>query len=271
MGPLNVFSSFPRAVVRSLVIGAIALGGAASVYAMRVSPMIVEMTTSGTGSVARIEIQNLNAGRLPFETRITRLTFDQSGVPSETPADGDFLVFPPQGMLPQGARQVVRLQWVGAPELATSQAYYLSVNQLPIPAEPGTGTQNAQVQVVYHMKALVVVAPPNAQPNVSVTSVKRIDYQPRPAKAGDPVPPKVPGLEVTMRNDGRRHAMMSAVKWIVEGKDPAGKTLRIGISEEDLSRAVGSGYVAGGGGVRSFSFPIVAPFGPGPITVKFAK
>lgn len=260
-----------RTLVRSAAAVVMAFGAAATVYAMRVSPMIVEMTTTGTDSVARIEVQNLNTGRLPFETRITRLAFDENGIPTETPADGDFLVFPPQGMLPQGARQVIRLQWVGAPDIPTSQAYYLSVNQLPIPADPNSAPQSAQVQVVYHMKALVVVAPPGAQPNVSVKSAQPIDYQPPAEKAGDPLPPKVPGLEVTMQNTGRRHAMMSALKWIVDGKDTAGKPLRVIISEEDLNRGIGSGFIAGGGATRIYRFPVVKAFGPGPITVKFTK
>jgi fimbrial chaperone protein len=266
-----VLKNISRTLVCSAVAVVMAVGAAATVYAMRVSPMIVEMTTTGTDSVARIEVQNLNSGKLPFETRITRLTFDENGVPSETPADGDFLVFPPQGMLPQGARQVIRLQWVGGPDIPTSQAYYLSVNQLPIPADPTAAPESAQVQVVYHMKALVVVAPAGAQPNVSVKSARPIEYQPSPAKAGDPLPPKVPGLEVTMENTGRRHQMMSALKWVVDGKDAEGKPLRIVIPEDDLNRGVGSGYIAGGGGIRTYRFPVVKAFGPGPITVKFSK
>ncbi len=266
-----MYSSFQRAAVRSAIVATALVAGAASVYAMRVSPMIVEMTTTGSDAVARVEVQNLNAGKLPFETRITRLSFDENGVPSETPADADFIVFPPQGMLPQGARQVIRLQWVGGADIPTSQAYYLSVNQLPIPVDPTGAAQAAQVQVVYHMKALVVVAPPNAQPNVSATSVKPIDYQPPAAKQGDPLPPTVPGLEVTMKNTGRRHAMMSALKWIIEGKDTAGKPLRVLLSEEDLNRGIGSGYVPGGGGTRVFRFGVVKAFGPGPINVKFVK
>lgn len=266
-----MFSSFQRTAVRSAFVATALVAGAVSVYAMRVSPMIVEMTTTGSDAVARIEVQNLNAGKLPFETRVTRLSFDENGVPSETPADADFIVFPPQGILPQGARQVIRLQWVGGADIPASQAYYLSVNQLPIPADPATGAQAAQVQVVYHMKALVVVAPPNAQPNVSATSVKAIDYQPPAAKQGDPLPAKMPGIEVTMKNTGRRHAMMSALKWVLEGKDLAGKPLRILISEEDLNRGVGSGYVPGGGGTRIFRFGIPKAFGPGPISVKFVK
>lgn len=255
--------------VRAAIVATVTLAGAGAVYAMRVSPMIVEMSTVGSDAVARIEVQNLNAGRLPFETRITRLSFDANGVPTETPGDADFIVFPPQGMLPQGARQVVRLQWVGGADIPTSQAYYLSVNQLPIPTEPGVGGQAAQVQVVYHMKALVVVAPPGAEPNVETTSVRQIAYQPPAAKQGDALPPKVPGLEISMRNTGRRHAMMSALKWVLDGKGTDGKPQRILISQEDLNRGIGSGYVAGGGGVRTFQLPIVKEFGTGPITLKF--
>jgi len=266
-----VFSSFQRTSVRAAIVATAVVASAASVYAMRVSPMIVEMSTTGADAVARVEVQNLNAGKLPFETRITRIEFDQEGNTTETAADGDFLVFPPQGMLPQGARQVIRLQWVGGAEIPTSRAYYLSVNQLPIPADPSAAPQSAQVQVVYHMKALVVVAPPGAQPNVTTTSVKPIEYQPPAAKPGDPLPAKVNGLEVTMKNTGRRHAMMSALKWIFEGKDTAGKPLRLVISEEELSRGVGSAYIPGGGGVRVFRFPVSQAFGSGPISLKFIK
>lgn len=265
-----MFNSFSRIAVRSaLVVGAAAIG-ATAVYAMRVSPMIVEMETVGSNAVARIEVQNLNTGNLPFETRITRVEYDQNGVTSETPADDDFVVFPPQGLLPQGARQVVRLQWVGPADIPTSRAYYLSVNQLPVAVDPTAGT-GAQVQVVYHMKALVVVAPPGATPNVEAISVKPIEFQPPAAKKGDPLPPKGAGVEITMKNTGRRHAMMAAWKWILEGTGVDGKPLRILVSPEELSRAVGSGYVPGGGGVRVFRFGIPKGFGPQPIQVKFQK
>ncbi|MGH6633894.1 MAG: hypothetical protein ACREB0_11065 [Sphingopyxis sp.] len=90
--------------------------------AMRVSPMVVEMESRGTGAVARIEVQNINPGNLAFQTRVFRMEIDKDGNIVETPADQDFLIFPPQGVLPASGRQVVRLQWVGGGELAASQA-----------------------------------------------------------------------------------------------------------------------------------------------------
>lgn len=39
-------------------------------YAMRVSPMVIEMESSGGSAVARLEVQNINRGNLAFESRI---------------------------------------------------------------------------------------------------------------------------------------------------------------------------------------------------------
>lgn len=238
--------------------------------AMRVSPMVVEMTSRGSDAIARIEVQNVNPSNLAFETRIYRVTFDDKGKVVETPADDQFLVFPPQAVLPPGSRQVVRLQWAGQADLPASQAFYVSFDQLPVALEPAkTETVAAQVQVVYHMRALVVVAPPGAKPNVQATSVRPIDFTPEPSQSGTQVPPG-PGLEITLRNTGRRHAMMSAFGWRVEGTGIDGKPLRIDISAEELNRAVGTGYVPALG-ERTFRIPVVAAFGPQAIKLSFTK
>src|SRR3546814_12154266 len=71
-------------------------------WAMRVSPMVVEMETRGSDAVARIEVQNINPGNLAFQTRVFRMTIDDDGKMIETPADDQFLIFPPQGVLPGG-------------------------------------------------------------------------------------------------------------------------------------------------------------------------
>ena len=257
-------------MTRSAIVATALVAGASAVYAMRVSPMVVEMATTGSDSTARVEVQNLNTSTLPFETRISRVEFAADGTTTETPADADFIVFPPQGILPQGARQVIRLQWVGGADIPASRAYYLSVNQLPVAPDQTQG-QGGQVQLVYHMKALVVVSPPGATPNVEAQSAKSIEYQPPAAKQGDPLPAKVPGVEITLKNIGRRHALMAQLRWVLEGTDPAGKPLRMMVSSEELSRAIGSGYVPAAGGVRTYQLAVVTAFGPGPIKVKFLR
>ncbi len=238
--------------------------------AMRVSPMVVEMESRGSGAVARIEVQNINAGKLAFQTRIFRMDIDKDGVITETAADDQFLVFPPQGALPASGRQVVRLQWVGDAEIATSQAYYFSVEQLPVAFEPGSAESvGAQVQILYNMRALVVVAPPGAKPDVKADSVKQVNYQPPALPGAKDAPPMQDGVEVVLRNSGRRHAMMSNFGWQIEGTDSNGKWLRVDVSPEELTRAVGTGYVPALG-ERTFRLPIPG-FGSGPIKLLFKQ
>lgn len=238
--------------------------------AMRVSPMVVEMESRGANAVARIEVQNINPGNLAFQTRIFRMEIDKDGNISETPADQDFLIFPPQGVLPASGRQVVRLQWVGGDELATSQAYYVSVEQLPVPFEPGaTDSVGAQVQVLYNMRALVVVAPPGAKPDVKATEVKQATYQPPALPGSNELPPMQDGVAITLRNDGRRHALMANFGWQLEGTGRDGKWLRVDVSPEELNRAVGTGYVPAQG-ERTFRIPVPG-FGPGPIKLSFQR
>lgn len=238
--------------------------------AMRVSPMVVEMESRGTNAVARVEVQNINPGNLAFQTRVFRMEIDKDGTIVETPADDQFLIFPPQGVLPAGGRQVVRLQWVGDAEPTTSQAFYVSVEQLPVAFEPGTAESvGAQVQVLYNMRALVVVAPPGAKPDVKATAVKQVNYQPPALPGATETPPLQDGVEITLNNAGRRHAMMANFGWQLEGTDRNGKWLRVDISPEELNRAVGTGYVPAQG-ERIFRVPVPG-FGPGPIKLSFKQ
>ncbi|MCJ8158072.1 molecular chaperone [Sphingomonas sp. LaA6.9] len=241
-------------------------------HAMRVSPMVAEMSSKGSGAVARIEVQNLNPTNLPFETRITRIDYDDKGNMTETPADGDFLVFPPQGVLPANARQVVRLQWVGAGDIPASRGYYMSVNQLPVALDPqAPATAGAQVQIVYHMKALITVAPPGALPKVELVSATPTEIDPPPAADGAAAGAKLPGVEVTVRNTGSRHAMMSGAKWTIEGRGIDGKPVTVELDQAALNRDIGVGYLAALNGQRTFRVPTGVAFGSGPITVRFAR
>ncbi len=269
---LRIHTLVARRAAKLLLPLAILAGIAGVAEAMRVSPMVIEMTAKGSGATGRLEIQNLNDTQLAYETRITRIDYDAEGKMTETPADEDFLVFPPQGVLQPKARQVVRLQWLGSPDIAASQGYYVSVNQLPVKLAPGATVEpGAQVQVVYHMKALVVVAPPNAQPKVEVVSAKPVMIAPK-ADPGSKEPGKgapEPGVEVTVRNTGARHAMMAGARWTIEGKGPDGKPLTVVLDQEALNREIGVGYVAALKGQRSFQVHTGTAFGPAPIKVRF--
>ncbi len=278
-------SSWSRAATRfaaTICIVAVCLVSPAE--AMRVSPMVAELVTTGVGSAARIEVGNIGSEALPFETRITELTVGPDGEFVEIPGDENFLVFPPQGLVPVGGRQVVRVQWVGEPDLENSRAYYLWVRQLPVSTDvdkPAV-TENVavSVKVLYTMKALIVVAPPGARPIVEVVSVRAVDVRP-PAPQIDPgltggieaaPPPSTPGLEVMVRNTGKRYALMSGATWILEGTGLDGQPLSQTLTSGDIAGSVGVGYLPPGGGVRTVQLPTATPFDPArPVTVRFTQ
>lgn len=271
----------PRfAVFIALIASVVALQAA---WAMRVSPMVSELTTTGAGSVARIEVGNIGSAALPFETRITSIAFDASGEMVETPADENFLVFPPQGVVPVGGRQMVRVQWVGEPNIDVSKAYYLWVRQLPVSTE-GKPSESAggavAVSVLYTMKALIVVAPPGAQPDIKVVSATPAMVTP-PTPEIDPsltngvapvAPPAEPGLEVTITNAGKRYALMSGATWVITATDKAGQPVNLTLSGQNVSELIGIGYVAPAGGTRTFKLPTGVELDPAkPISVRFAR
>lgn len=239
-------------------------------WAMRVSPMVVEMESSGSNSVARIEVQNINQGKLAFETRVYRVDIAEDGTMTETPADDEFLIFPPQGALPAGGRQVVRVQWMGDPEIPASRAYYVSVEQLPVAFTPGDADGlGAQVQVLYNMRALAVVAPPGAKPAVTATSATAVSTELPAPEGSEAATVRAEAVEIVLSNEGRRHAMMSAYTWQLVGTDSEGNFLRVDVSPEELNQAVGTGYVPALG-QRTFRLPI-AGFGPAPIKITFKR
>jgi fimbrial chaperone protein len=276
---------FPQSIRRGVAF-VVALAAGMSIlsaaWAMRVAPMVSELTTTGAGSTARIEVGNIGSAALPFETRITRVEFDENGELVETAADDEFLVFPPQGLVPVGGRQVVRVQWVGEPDIEVSHAYYLWVRQLPVATEP-VATEAAgavSVSVLYTMKALLVVAPPNAQPDVRVVSVTPSMVTP-PAPEVDPsltggealpAAPAQPGVEIVVTNSGRRYALMSGATWIIEGTRMNGEPFILTLAGQEVAQTVGVGYLAPAGGRRTFKVPTGEALDPAkPVTVRFAR
>lgn len=262
-----------------LLLGVIA---STSALAMRVSPMVSELSTSGSGAVARIEVGNVSSASMPFETKITRIDFDEDGKLIETPADEDFITFPAQGLVPVSGRQVVRVQWIGRPDIPTSQAYYLWVRQLPVETNPqkiqGTDA-SVSIDVLYTMKALIVVAPPGAKPDVEVASLvpemivppsPDIDpsLQPEDAKAPEPQP----GLKVVVVNKGNRYALMSGAKWVLTATTANGEPFERTYGNEEVAQLVGVGYLAPAGGKRVFSIPTGVALDPGkPMTMRFTR
>jgi fimbrial chaperone protein len=148
---------------------AVLLSTISTAQAMTVSPLQVEMTSTGSRSSARITVINNSAKPLPVEAVIEQLTLDENGKQKTQKAGEEFLILPMQAMIPPGGTQNFRVQWLGEPLLGRSQSYMLFINQIPVKLPQG----QSGVQVVTGMGVMVNVAPPKAAPalNVVATSI----------------------------------------------------------------------------------------------------
>jgi fimbrial chaperone protein len=220
----------------------------ASAEAARVSPMIVEISPLGRGSVARVELTNPGQSTFPVEVQMFRGVISEAGELELIPADEQFLLFPTQVVVPPQSQQVFRVQYIGEPELAASEIYYMQIRQIPVSVVP----DQSQVQVVVNFNVLVNVIPDGARPEPFVESI-------RPVMRED-----TSGIEVRLTNRGTRYFTAGTSPWRVSGTATDGTPLDLRLPPEDVARLIGVGVVAPGR-TRVFFFPTEKPLVEGTI------
>jgi fimbrial chaperone protein len=81
-----------------------------------------------------------------------------------------------------------------------------------------------------------------------------------------------PGIEVKVRNTGRRYALMSGAVWVVEGVSETGEPTEIRLDPAVVNVAVGVGYLAPVNGERTFRVPTGVAFAADqPVRVRFTR
>ena len=210
--------------------------------AARVSPMIVEIEPGGRNSVARIELTNDGERNIPFEVRMMLGEISEDGKLTMTPADDRFLVFPAQSIVESNSQQVFRIQYVGEPELAESEIYYMSIQQVPVALEG----EDSQVQVVVNYNVLVNVVPDGSTARADVESIEAV------------VQDDVPGIRLRLTNTGTRYFLAGLAEWTISATAEDGSEYNVNYKKEEMTRKVGVGVV-GPGRARILFVPTEKP------------
>lgn len=137
--------------------------------AFEVGPLVNELASTGRDASAAVSIKNTSDVPLPVEIAISELLYNPDGVYETQSADSDFLVFPPTAIIPPGATQVVRLQWLGDPALQTSRSFFANIAQIPVDLPEGDGSD---IQLVFAFNVFVHVAPEKGAPKLELSSVE---------------------------------------------------------------------------------------------------
>lgn len=215
---------------------------AAPALALSVSPLVVDLSAAGRDARGAVTVLNDSNAQVPVELKVFRLELGLDGEAKRTPADEDFVIFPPQAILKPGARQVFRLQWAGDPDIAKSQSYMLTVNQVPVKLP----NSESGVQVVFNFGVIVNVAPLAGTAELAAV---RTDLMPDDKGVGRPA--------VTVENRGQKHAYIADASLTL-----AGEGWKRSIAPAEMKELVGLGLVMPGS-TRRFLLPIDLPEGAG--------
>lgn len=233
------------------VMTALALGATVPVArATTVSPMVIDLQTSGRNVVANISINNTGDKPLTMETVLEGLTPTDAGLVPIKGGTEDLLVTPPTALIPPGHTQSFRVQWIGDPVIAASRHYYVAINQLPVELPEG----QSQVQIIYDFKVLVSVGPGSGKAALAIKSTQ-ITHEGGKSK---PL--------ITVSNSGTTYGYLSQHKLRITENDAGGKVLfDRTISGNEFQQMLGYGIIATGQS-RNIVFPLELPSSSGTVT-----
>ncbi|MDF8335049.1 fimbrial biogenesis chaperone [Novosphingobium cyanobacteriorum] len=223
--------------------------------ATSVSPLSLELQSTGRKVVANIQVVNDGAKPLPVEAVTKVLTASADGFAENTEETEDLLVMPPNALIPPGQTQAFRVQWVGDPAPAESKHYYVSINELPVKLPDG----QSALQILYNFKVLVSVGLANGKGQLAVSAASIGQNKDKPA----PV--------VTVSNTGTTYDYLSQHALHLVEKDAKGtEVFNRTVSGNEFAQLVGFGLVATGQ-QRSFTLPIELPTKDGTLTATLVE
>lgn len=222
--------------------------------AITVTPLVVDLKTSGRGMNQVVSVENTSAVAVPVRLTVQELVVEAGETHGTGKDPGDLLVFPPQALIQPGQTQTFRIQYVGDPALARSKHYYITVAQVPVQGKQNQST----VQVVFNFQVLASVGPAGAKPALRVQSAAVGKNG-----AGKPVP------VITVANDSSTYGYLSRGKLRLVEKDASGREVfHETLSGPEIQQRLGMGLVTSGQ-ARNFTLADVLPAAEGTIEAKF--
>jgi len=141
---------------------------ASALAAHEVTPMRVELVPQSGARSALLTIRNTRENNLPFEVVAFERITAADGGETLTPADADFIVFPPQGLINPGASQALRFEYVGDQLPTQSRSFLLEVREVPVTPPGFSG-----ILTVYNVGVAVYVKAPGGFSDLEVLDVTR--------------------------------------------------------------------------------------------------
>ncbi|WP_082731834.1 fimbrial biogenesis chaperone [Sphingomonas sp. CCH15-F11] len=185
---------------------------AAPSYAYEVGPLRIFLVPAEGRNQSSLSVNNDRDEPLPIEMKVFKRLTARDGSEQLIPADGDFIIFPPQTQVAAKSSQSIRMQYVGEPVVLESVCYVVQVTEVPV-IPPGF----SGVRFAYNFGAAVYVEPARAAAKLGVTGVERIDG----------------GIRLIIRNAGNKHVLLQHQRLTITADDQ-----KLELTGSDLAQRV---------------------------------
>lgn len=157
--------------------------------ALQMNPLSLVLKPSGGG--AKQSFRVTNESNKPIAVQFSVMTRQQvNNREIRRPADKDFMIYPPQTIIPPRSTQKVRVEWLGTPNVKREKAYRLIAEQVYVSLQKQKQTG---INMLMTLVGALYVQPNATRSNVQVKAVQRNGNK----------------LAVTLANGGTRHQLMN--------------------------------------------------------------
>ena len=158
------------------------------VSALQMNPLSVVVKPTGGGTKQTFKVTNESSKPIAVQFSVTtRQQLNNKEI--RKPADSDFMIYPPQTIIPAKSTQKVRIQWLGKKPVTKELAYRLIAEQVYVSLEKKKQTG---INMLMTLVGALYVQPNKTKSNVQVRAVQRVGNK----------------LAVTLTNSGTRHQLM---------------------------------------------------------------
>ena len=205
--------------------------------ALQMTPLSLVLKPSGGGSKQSVRVAN--ESNKPIAVQFSVTTRQQvNNKEIRKPADKDFMIYPPQTIIPAKSTQKVRVEYLGPGKIPREQAYRLIAEQVYVSLDDKKQTG---VNMLMTLIGALYVQPNGTKDNLQVTTIKRHGNK----------------LAVTVANSGNRHRLMRyAILTLRNGNQV------ISLKGKQLLGLEGNNVL--GGATKQFFIPLPKNFRDGP-------
>lgn len=216
-------------------------------HALQMNPLSVVLKPSGGGAKQSFKVTNESNQPIAVQFSITtRQQLNNKEI--RHPADKDFMIYPPQTIIPARSTQKVRVEWLGAGKLSREQAYRLIAEQVYVSLDD---KEDTGVKMLMTLVGALYVQPSNTKSNLKVKAVQAQGNK----------------LAVTVANSGSRHQLMRYATLILKN---GGKVISLK-GKQQLAGLEGNNVLAGA--TKRFFIPLPKGFvnGQWTATLKYPR